>query len=96
LVIVLQVISAMISAVATMHGLQLYPSEAGLRTWDEVKRSNAQTGKVYTKPVSCETLAIEGPSAGGWFGYLQQIGYANSIGTVLSCQSGPRLIMIIT
>jgi hypothetical protein len=44
-----------------------------LGPWQEELRANRN---VKTKTVSAEPLAIEGPSAGGWDGYLQKIGYA--------------------
>jgi hypothetical protein len=58
-----------------------FPMEAAtircrLRPRDPGKRSSAQTVTLRTKQCRAEPLEIEGPSAGGWDGYLQQIGYA--------------------
>jgi hypothetical protein len=47
-----------------------------LRAEDRGKRSSAQTVTLRPKQCRAEPLAIEGPSAGGWHGYLQPIGYA--------------------
>jgi hypothetical protein len=52
-----------------------------IQTWNQVKRSNEQKGNVKTKPVSCETLAAEDPSAGGWAGY--------DIASARSCHVSP-------
>jgi hypothetical protein len=74
LVIVLQVISVVTSVVATIHRLQLYPFQAELRSWDQVTRSNVQTGNVKTKPVSWETLAVKDQSAGDGLGTCSKSG----------------------
>jgi hypothetical protein len=47
-----------------------------LRTRDRGKRSSAQTVSLRPKQCRAEPLAFEGPSAGGWDGYSQQIRYA--------------------
>jgi hypothetical protein len=57
-------------------GITPVSSRCRLRTRDRGKRSNAQTVTLTPKQCRAEPLAIEGPSAGGWDGYLRQIGYA--------------------
>jgi hypothetical protein len=47
-----------------------------VRTRDRGERSSAQTVSLQPKQCRAEPLAFEGPSARGWDGYLQQIGYA--------------------
>jgi hypothetical protein len=47
-----------------------------LRSGGNGKRSSAQTITLRPEQCRAESLAIEGPSAGGGDGYLQQLGYA--------------------
>ena len=58
---------------ATVQWLQQCASEAGRRTQDHDKRSNAQTVTLQSKTVWAETLAVEDPSAGAWAEFSQQI-----------------------
>jgi hypothetical protein len=73
------VFSALVSSIVpTILGLCKGSSEVdfkpGTKWRGATGRSNAQT--VTLKPVSAELLVVEDPSAGGWAGNLQQIGYA--------------------
>jgi hypothetical protein len=47
-----------------------------LRSGDRDKKSSMQTVTLRPKQCRVESLAFDGPYAGGWDGYLQQIGYA--------------------
>jgi len=68
--------AVILSAVASIQGIQQCAPAAGTRTQGQGKRSNAQTVTLQTKRVLTKPLAVEDPSVGGWAGYSQQIRYA--------------------
>jgi hypothetical protein len=65
--------AVILSAVASIQGIQQCATAAGTRTQGQGKRSNEQTVTLQTKTVMTEPLAVEDPSTGGWFEYSQKI-----------------------
>jgi hypothetical protein len=63
-------------ASVVMCSVQTAAIRRRLRTEDHCRRSSAQTVSLRPKQCRAEPLAFEGPSAGGWDGYSQQIRYA--------------------